>query len=137
MIQIRPINAEQTLAIRQQVLWPQHSIEFCRVAEDQQAQHFGGWLGEDLVIVASLFTEQRQIRLRKFACLEQYQGRGFGRQLLRSLIEQHQHRGLERFWFDARCSAIGFYQSLGFSVCSGTFDKHGVAYVKMEQALTP
>ncbi|GGB03917.1 GNAT family N-acetyltransferase [Agarivorans gilvus] len=137
MISIHPITAEQTLAIRQQVLWPQHPIEFCRVAEDQQGQHFGGSLGDELVIVASLFTEQGQLRLRKFACLERYQGRGFGRQLLQHLIEQHQYKGLERFWFDARCSAIGFYQSLGFSVCSESFDKHGVAYVKMEQALKP
>ncbi len=137
MIKIRPIQAEQTFPIRQQVLWPQYSIEFCQVAEDQQGQHFGGWLGEHLVIVASLFIEQQQLRLRKFACLEQYQGRGYGRQLLLHLVEQHQHKGLNRFWFDARCSAIGFYQSLGFKVCSEEFDKHGVAYVKMEQALIP
>ncbi|WP_432464041.1 GNAT family N-acetyltransferase [Agarivorans sp. QJM3NY_33] len=136
MIVIKAITSEQTLAIRQQVLWPQHDINFCRVAEDQQGLHFGGWLEQKLVIVASLFVSQREVRLRKFACLEQYQNRGFGSTMLRYLIEQQQNQAQsDTFWFDARYTAITFYQNLGFHVDSEVFYKHQIAYVKMSRDL--
>ncbi|MCA2465184.1 GNAT family N-acetyltransferase, partial [Vibrio alginolyticus] len=34
-MEIQRINAEQTLPLRQQVLWPSKSIEFCKVDEDE------------------------------------------------------------------------------------------------------
>ncbi|MDO6764348.1 GNAT family N-acetyltransferase [Agarivorans sp. 1_MG-2023] len=135
MINITRIDAEQTLDIRQQVLWPDHDQAFCRVAEDATGQHYGGWLDGKLIMVASLFVENKHIRLRKFACLTEHQGKGFGSHMLLHLIALQQSTMLELFWFDARCSAISFYQGLGFSVTSEVFDKHGVDYVKMSKPL--
>ncbi|MGY5451293.1 GNAT family N-acetyltransferase [Agarivorans sp. MS3-6] len=135
MIKITPIDAEQTLRIRQQVLWPAYSQDFCRVAEDQSGQHFGAWLDGQLIMVASLFIQQDSIRLRKFACLPAFQGRGYGSAMLKHLLHLQQATSLKCFWFDARCSAIDFYQGLGFSVDSAVFEKHGVEYVKMSRQL--
>ena len=135
MIDIKPISAEQTLAIRQQVLWPNHDVAFCRVPEDDLGEHHGAYLNGQLIMVASLFTSGNEIRLRKFACLPEHQGKGYGSYMLNYLVEKQASRSLTSFWFDARCSAIGFYQGLGFLVTSKAFDKHGVAYVKMAKAL--
>jgi GNAT superfamily N-acetyltransferase len=135
MIDIQTISAEQTLAIRQHVLWPEHDQAFCRVAEDEQGEHYGAYLNGELIMVASLFVKQTSIRLRKFACLPEHQGKGYGSYMLNYLVEQQKGRPLTKFWFDARCSAIKFYQSLGFLVTSEAFYKHGVAYVKMAKSL--
>ncbi|WP_163130227.1 GNAT family N-acetyltransferase [Agarivorans sp. Alg241-V36] len=135
MIDIQTISAEQTLAIRQQVLWPKHDQAFCRVAEDELGEHYGAYLDGKMIMVASLFVTQTSIRLRKFACLPEYQGKGYGSYMLNYLVEQQKGGPLTTFWFDARCSATKFYQGLGFLVTSEAFDKHGVAYVKMAKTL--
>ncbi|GAD00353.1 GNAT family N-acetyltransferase [Agarivorans albus] len=135
MIDIHIISAEQTLAIRQQVLWPSHDLAFCRVPEDDTGEHYGAYLNGKLIMVASLFTSGNEIRLRKFACLPEHQAKGYGSKMLNYMVEQQAGKPLTSFWFDARCSAIGFYQRLGFLVTSEVFDKHGVAYVKMAKAL--
>lgn len=54
-MEIQRINAEQTLQLRQQVLWPTQSIDFCKVAEDESGYHYGGYVDGYLVGVASVF----------------------------------------------------------------------------------
>lgn len=43
-MEIQRINAEQTLPLRQQVLWPSKSIEFCKVDEDETGYHYGSYV---------------------------------------------------------------------------------------------
>lgn len=47
-MEIQRINAEQTLPLRQQVLWPSKSIEFCKVDEDETGYHYGSYVNGEL-----------------------------------------------------------------------------------------
>ena len=51
--------------------------------------------------------------------------------MLAFLIEDLKHFEVTHLWFDARESAIGFYQRFGFSVAGNRFYKDKVPYFKM------
>ncbi|MET1254921.1 GNAT family N-acetyltransferase [Aliikangiella maris] len=131
-ISIKPILAEQTLMIRHRVLWPNQSIEFCRLKEDETALHFGAYFNEQqLIAVASIFIIERSARLRKFATLPEFQNQGVGSQMLRFLLNQLQQQNVDYFWCDARTEAINFYERFGLKAIGDIFYKSQVAYIKM------
>ncbi|AWB67179.1 GNAT family N-acetyltransferase [Saccharobesus litoralis] len=139
---IRQINWQQTIPNRHQVLWPNEKPEFCFVDGDETALHFGAFDQQTLVCVASIYVNQEYVnqkyvngnaaRLRKFATLAQYQGMGVGSRMLKFLIEQVKALNTDYFWFDARESALGFYQKFGFVAEGERFYKKDVAYFKMQ-----
>jgi predicted GNAT family N-acyltransferase len=130
-MEIRNIQWEDTLNLRHKVLWPNKDIEFCKVSGDELASHFGVYIENRLVSVASLFVENKNVRLRKFATLETFQGQGIGSQLLAHLIENSKASNAASFWCDARQSAVEFYSKFGMKVEGETFMKSGIPYCKM------
>ncbi|MCW4627770.1 MULTISPECIES: GNAT family N-acetyltransferase [Marinomonas] len=128
---IQVICAEETLTIRQSVLWPDKSIDFCRISDDEEGEHFGVFMGSSLVSVASVFYDGRSARLRKFATLSEYQGQGIGSLLLTSIIEQLNRQTLTYFWCDARESAMTFYEKFGMTSQGERFYKGDIPYRKM------
>lgn len=128
---IQRISWQDTIAIRHRVLWPGESPAFCRVEGDETAWHFGVFLNGELVSVASVFPEGSSARLRKFATLATYQGRGIGSALLAHVLSVVQEAGLTYFWCDARESASGFYQKFGLRTEGGVFYKGEIPYFKM------
>ncbi len=132
-LDIQFISAEDTLPIRQAILWPNHPIEVSKIDGDALATHFGGYIDAHLVGVASLFQDDTGFRLRKFAVDQAYQGQGIGRKMLIHMQEWAWQQNAGQLWFDARQSAQLFYQSLGFEVTSGQFLKRNIPYVKMSR----
>ncbi|WP_018605743.1 GNAT family N-acetyltransferase [Uliginosibacterium gangwonense] len=132
MADIRRIDAEQTLPIRHAVLWPHKPLDYCRVAEDAQGEHWGAFVDGQLVCVASLFAdEQGGMRLRKFATLTSMQGQGIGSALLAQLLVQLRQRGVKRFWCDARRSACNLYAKFGLQVEGEGWVREDVEFVRM------
>lgn len=105
------------LPVRHEVLWPNERVAFCRVAE-----HDAGECGNTA-------------RLRKLATKTAGQGQGAGSVVLRFLIVHLRSRGVRLFWFDARESAIIFYERFDFVVESERLYKRGVPYFRMVQDL--
>ena len=134
-MKIASLTLEEILPIRHRVLWPDKPISFCRVPEDKQGSHYGVRLNGSVVCVASLYTEHGQARLRKFATVEEHQGRGIGSAMLKHLIQESRNLGLSVFWLDAREEAINFYLKFGFVIDSERFYKSGMPYFKMSKPL--
>lgn len=134
-IEIKEVRTEETLNIRHQVLWPDKPIAFVRLPEDDIAVHFGLFLENQLVSVISIYAEKDSIRFRKFATLPDFQNRGLGKQLLNYVIEYARINQYRRIWCDARTSALGFYEKLGFEKFSQPFFKEDVEYYKIERNL--
>lgn len=132
---IQAITWQQTLPIRHKVLWPNKPEIFCQIEEDKDAMHFGVFAEDELVCVASLYTKSingiTRVRLRKFATLAHYQGKGVGSKLLRHIIQDLTAQGVNYFWCDARKSAIQFYERFDFITDSKEFYKFDVCYKKM------
>lgn len=130
-MKIQKVDLQQVLPIRQRVLWPDKPISFCQVANDDTASHFGGFIDQMLVCVASVYIDGNEARLRKFATLVEYQGQGVGSGLLRHVLDQLAFHNVDYFWCDARTSAVDFYRRFGLQVEGGEFEKSGVMYCKM------
>ena len=124
---------DDILAIRHAVLWPDKPVEFCRVAGDEAALHFGVELDQQLVCVGSVYIDDltQSARLRKFATLPAYQGQGLGSHLLQVMLDDCRQSGLTTFWCDARETALGFYQQFGLQPEGERFYKETVPYFKM------
>ena len=128
---VRKISAEDTLALRHRVLWPEKSVDFCRLEEDDASLHFGAFVAGKLVCVASVFVTDDVARLRKFATSPEYQGQGIGSNLLKVIISQLQSTGVIVFWCDARESALSVYKRIGMAEQGERFYKGDIPYYKM------
>lgn len=133
---IREIYAEETLSLRQSVLWPSLSQRELILAEDMDGTHFGAFADHRLVSVISLFLTPSGARFRKFATEPSLQGQGIGSALLQHCINWSRDSNQKRIWCDARLSASGFYTRLGFSPQGEVFQKSGVDYIIMHRDLS-
>ncbi|MGO1792606.1 MAG: GNAT family N-acetyltransferase [Oceanisphaera sp.] len=133
---IRRIDWQQTIAIRHQVLWPNKPPAFSQLEQDALGVHFGAFINNQLVCVASIFIDGSSARLRKYATLVEFQGQGIGTAVLNAIFDYLQRQPqLDYFWCDAREEAIGFYQGFGMQVEGERFYKSEQAYVKMSRVL--
>lgn len=132
---IRSISATDTLPLRHKVLWPDHPVAHSLVEGDSKALHFGGFADDKLVCVASLFQDGDNIRLRKFATDPEFQGKGFGTQMLNHLLEVAKTKSASQFWFDARESALPFYERIGYAAEGERFYKGDVPYRRVTRSL--
>ena len=123
------------MPLRHKVLWPSKSPEFCYVDGDKDAWHFGAFIDENLVSVASLYPDGLSIRLRKFCTDIAYQRQGIGRAVLKSVMTEAKKNEFSVFWCDARESAMGFYEQFGMKPEGEKFFKASVAYFKMSVEL--
>jgi len=132
---IQRIMWHEALPIRHEILWPNKPLLFCKVDGDETADHYGVYLNDELVSVASIYRDNRVARLRKFATLVKFQGRGLGSKLIAHILNELEDAGVECFWCDARKTATGFYKKLGMTQQGSEFYKSGVLYLKMEKRL--
>lgn len=129
---IERVGVAEVLPVRHAVLWPQHPPEFSRVADDDAGWHYALRAEGKIVCVASLFVQEGEARLRKFATLPAWQGRGLGSLMLAALIDAARAAGCTRFWCDARIPAMAFYARAGLMPTGPAFAREGVAFQRME-----
>ncbi|PKG80918.1 GNAT family N-acetyltransferase [Colwellia sp. 75C3] len=136
-MEIRSISSDEALPIRHEVLWPNKPLQFCKVDGDETAKHYGAYLNDELVSVASIYMDGRVARLRKFATVVVFQGRGIGSKLITHILNELVNNGAESFWCDARATAVGFYKQFGMESQGTEFIKSEVSYFKMDVSLIP
>ena len=135
-LEISRISAAQTFELRHKVLWPDRAKAHCILEGDEAAVHFGGSVQGELVSVVSVFShEHQQMRLRKFAILPEFQGRGYGSSLINHIIDYLEGTSTHKLWCDARQEAIPFYLKQGFVEHGDAFLKSGVSYIRMYRHL--
>jgi ribosomal protein S18 acetylase RimI-like enzyme len=134
-MEICRISWEQTIPLRQSVLWPMKPPEYCHVEGDHDALHFGAFAKDELVCVASVYIKSGKARLRKFATKTDFQNQGIGSQMLTFILRTLKNTGVNFFWCDARESALSFYQRFGMQSYGERFYKADVSYFKMKVAL--
>lgn len=106
-------------------------MEFCYIKGDDKALHFGAFVDKKLVCVASIYIDKKEARLRKFATLKKYQGKGVGTKVLNFILHTLKDKDINYFWCDARKSAITFYENFGLKQQGDQFYKTDVPYCKM------
>lgn len=72
-------------------------------------------------------------KIERVAILSQYQGHGFGKQLMRFIIQDIQYAKLAKvIMLGSQVHAIPFYEALGFIVCSDEYMDAGIAHKDMK-----
>ena len=140
--QIRRIDAADTRPLRYAILRPNQPFEATVYPLDEEpvTGHFGAFLGDRLVGIASVFREARPgqadpraWRLRGMATREEERSQGIGGALLHACLDHLRAHGGTTLWFNARTTAAGFYSRFGFVVQGDVFDIEGIGpHVVME-----
>lgn len=125
-----PMPADETLAFRQSMLWPDKPLSHVMVPGDDTALHVGAFDKTTLIGVGSFFPAAPRVQLRKLAVAPAYRTAGIGSQLVLFGARVMKNDGFHELWCDARQTACGFYEKLGFVTSNDVFYKSGVAYVK-------
>ncbi|MDD0852285.1 GNAT family N-acetyltransferase [Halobacteriovorax sp. GB3] len=125
------ISASDTHNIRKQVLAPHLPLEKCVFEGDEEEQtfHLGAFVDGKLVSIASFFyhkndtfEEENQFQLRGMATLEEHRGKGLSSELLKVAFPVIKQNFCNLVWCDARTSAQGFYQQVGFEKTGEVFN---------------
>lgn len=145
MITVKRIAVSQTYEVRQPVLRQGKPIESCFFEGDDLPTtfHYGLFENEKIQGVISvyenenlLFEEKDQIQIRGMAVLEKNQRKGFGQQLVAHCEMEMMSQNKKLIWFNARVTAVGFYEKMGYSIIGNSFDikdvgLHFVMYKKL------
>ncbi len=132
---IRQIEAAETLELRRRVMWPELSEAEMVVEGDETAFHYGAFKGVILIGVGSFFPNAGRARLCKLAVDPAHQGQGVAKGLLLAAFEELAAQDIHNVWCDARMSAVGFYQRLGFRIEGTVFQKRGLDYTRASRVL--
>lgn len=143
---VRAVPVDELLDLRHRVLRPGRPRETASLPGDDlpTTRHFAALDGDRVVgcatFLASALEGEPAWQLRGMATDPGSRGRGVGRTLLADAAGAlARDRGPTLFWCNARTSARGFYERLGWTVISGECPIEGVGpHVKMSwRAATP
>ena len=136
VVSICQIIAEQTWPMRQSVMYPDFSIDQVKLKDDLIGRHFGLFLGEELIVVVSVFVQDEALQFRKLATQTNQQGKGYGRQMVQFILNLASAENLKTVWCNARLSAAAFYKLFGFESCGETWNQDGHDFVVMQKQIS-
>jgi predicted GNAT family N-acyltransferase len=79
--------------------------------------------------------DSESFRLRQMAVADGLQGKGIGRVLMNYAENIARDMGNKKIKMHARKTAVGFYEKLGYKVCSDEFNEVSVPHFVMEKEL--
>jgi phosphoribosylformimino-5-aminoimidazole carboxamide ribotide isomerase len=130
---IKEVALDEVWAMRQAVMYPQESLAFVQLPDDDAGTHLGLYTGDELVSVISLFEKQNSIQFRKFATKTNRQGRGYGSALLQHVMDRVKAQGKKSIWCNARSTALGLYRKFGMQPTGQPWKKYGYDYIVMQK----
>lgn len=129
-MEIKKINSIDTYPVRHEVLRKGKPIETCQFKgdDDENNVHFGLYQNERLIGIISifkeknnLFSEKNQFQIRGMAVLEEFQGNGFGAELVKEAENHCVNLNTDLIWFNARENAVPFYKKIGYTSIGDSF----------------
>ena len=105
-----------------------------RMEDEGACRHFGlvktGRLEACLIVVP---REAGVVQIRQMAVRAERQGRGLGRALMDAAEAAIRADGIDRIYLNARATAVGFYEKLGYRVVGKPFTEVGIPHRRMEK----
>ena len=117
--------------VREQACAPEEEWD----AFDEISRHFVGYAGGSPVAVArwrtTLHNGRSVAKLERFAVRAPYRGRGYGRRMVESLIQDAARAGFSTCFIHAQAHLESYYQAFGFRTIGGRFMEAGIPHVPM------
>ncbi|MBR9860185.1 GNAT family N-acetyltransferase [bacterium] len=130
---------QRSLELRNEILRKPLNLDISNedLSDEVHQVHFVAIDAESVVGVVVLIPNYTADtgKLRQMATSEQVRGKGFGKALVKSLEEYCVQHGMEEVVLHARHHAVGFYNALGYEVCSEEFEEVGIPHYKMRKKL--
>jgi GNAT superfamily N-acetyltransferase len=129
---------QQMVDLRYQIMRKPLGLQF--KPEDLQQEKDDiliGCFDDDRMEGCCLLTEidKKTVKLRQMAVLSGLQGKGVGRVLMIFAENIARDRGYKKLIMHARKTAVGFYEKLGYKVCSDEFEEVTLPHYVMEKEL--
>ncbi|NJM95434.1 MAG: GNAT family N-acetyltransferase [Acaryochloridaceae cyanobacterium CSU_5_19] len=130
---------DQAAQLRFDLFYREHHIPFESIFDPLENQ--------DIHVAAITYTGDRVIsygrlaqnnpfefQIHQMVVQPEYQGQGWGTQLLNRLIELAQQKGARIILLNARISKVGFYEKFGFKAVDDVFPSPstGIPHIRME-----
>jgi GNAT superfamily N-acetyltransferase len=128
----------QMIDLRMQILRAPLGLTFSKEdLEKEKEDILLGCFDEEKLEGCCLLTEIEPgtVKLRQMAVLDGLQGKGIGRALMSFAENVARDAGYKKLTMHARKTAVGFYEKLGYSVCSDEFEEVTVPHYIMEKKL--
>ncbi len=131
LVQFDVVNSSDIIYLRTQVFVKEQGIalEIDFDGLDEVATHV-------LVVSGNLSVGTGRIledgHIGRIAVLKSARKQGVGTMVLKALIREAKKRGYKRVYLGAQIQVTGFYEKLGFNVCSDVFLDAGLEHIKME-----
>ena len=131
MHSIQKIASTETYPVRHIVLRAGKPIESCQFNGDELGStlHFGYYLNNQIIGVISLFEidnshfiAQKSFQIRGMAVLPTFQKQGVGEALVKEAEKFCTTQKADLIWFNARSTAVGFYQKMGYEIVGSEFE---------------
>jgi ribosomal protein S18 acetylase RimI-like enzyme len=94
--------------------------------EDPTTIHIGAFTAEGNCIGVTTLMENKGIQMRGMAVSPEARGLGVGAAIVREAQRVIAERGILSIWCNARVSAAGFYERMGWTIESEVFEVPGV-----------
>lgn len=128
----------QMIDLRMQILRAPLGLTFSKEdLEKEKEDILLGCFDEEKLEGCCLLTEIEPgtVKLRQMAVLDGLQGKGIGRALMSFAENVARDAGYKKLTMHARKTAVGFYEKLGYYVCSDEFEEVTVPHYIMEKKL--
>jgi GNAT superfamily N-acetyltransferase len=126
---VERVSSDRLHDLRRRVLRNDDAALYRPDARDDEvtSMHFGGFLGDRLVVSASFFPSSPPMnptlvtyQLRYMATDFDVQGRGYGAQVLTVAEDELRALGAQQIWANGRDTALGFYRNVGWLSVEGS-----------------
>lgn len=131
MHSIQKIASTETYPVRHIVLRAGKPIESCQFQGDEleTTNHFGYYINNQIIGVISIFEinnkqflVQKSFQIRGMAVLPSFQKQGIGEALVNEAEKFCTTQKADLIWFNARTTAVGFYQKMEFEIVGAEFE---------------
>ncbi|MEL6493702.1 MAG: GNAT family N-acetyltransferase [Cyanobacteria bacterium J06623_7] len=140
LIEYRSREFELACRLRYELFFARHNLPLSIVRDPQQQDYFHGVIikPEEVIAYGQLVPHPNKIyQVCQMVVAPAYQQQGFGRQILLFLIDLATQKQAIALTLNARLTAIGFYQKLGFQTHGKQFPSQttGVMHITMNRKL--
>ena len=128
----------QMIRLRNDILRKPLGLSFSQEELDREREEIliGAFEDEKMLGCCMLVKEDNSIvRLRQMAVSNNLQGKGIGRALMNFAENIASDRGFKKLTMHARKTAVGFYEHLGYEICSEEFQEVTIPHFVMEKRL--
>ncbi len=130
----------QSLGLRQDVLRTPLGLDIKDedLSDDIHQIHFGAFQQGTIVGIVILVPHYQPGvgKLRQMATSPEVRGKGIGIKLVEALETYANANDMPTVLLHAREVAMGFYEKLGYTICSEPFEEVGIKHFKMKKMLS-